>query len=208
MKKNILLILSNLCFFYGMSQDVLKNSITTSVMRLEKNSQTIYGEYQLKLLTSIEYQRHINRWGVSARYEHGFNKIDENPTKCFDCFYGTGLLRENNFFLSVKYELYQLFNSKLQFNTGIGIYYSNLNYSGFFQGGYSGSGMRKNSTYNTIGLSPNFLIKFHPKERFFIGVNTSFRYGWSHAYNAVYEQNFKIDEIAIIAPELKIGVAF
>lgn len=191
--------------FESKAQD---NSLSTSLIRLEKNSQTIYGKFNLKFMSSIEYQRTIENWSFGVKYEHGLNKINEDCENCYDHFYGTGYLREDNFYLSGSYSFAQLFNSKLKIYSGLSIYYSNLNYAGNFSGGLSGEGTRKDITYNTIGVAPIFTIKYFPIDRLFISVNSNLRFGLSNVYNVVTKQYLKSKEFVINAPELRIGVKF
>jgi hypothetical protein len=207
MKRIILLIIS-IYFLEASAQEIQKNSLSTSLIRLEKNSQTIYGDYKLKFMTGIEYQRFVNKWSFGIKYEHGFNKIEEYPTDCYDCFYGTGYMREDNIYLTTNYSIFKLFNSRLKLNTGVSLYYSNLNFSGDYQGGLSGGGTRENSTYNTFGAAPSLSILYYPIERLFISLNSNLRYGWSKELDANSNQDRKVNEFVITAPELKIGVNF
>jgi hypothetical protein len=207
MKRIILFIISIYCL-EASAQEIEKNSLSTSLIRLETNSQTIDGDYNLKFMTGIEYQRFGNKWSFGIKYEHGFNKIEEYPTNCADCFYGTGYMREDNIYLTTNYSILNLFNSRLKLNTGASLYYSNLNFSGDYQGGFSGGGTKKNSTYNTLGVAPSLSILYYPIERLFISVNSNLRYGWSKEFDANSNQDKKVNEFVITAPELKIGVNF
>jgi hypothetical protein len=112
MKRIILLIISIYCL-EASAQEIEKNSLSTSLIRLEKNSQIIDGDYKLKFMTGIEYQRFENKWSFGIKYEHGFNKMEEYPKKCADCFYGTGYMREDNIYLTTNYSILSLFNSRL-----------------------------------------------------------------------------------------------
>ena len=208
MKKIFLLLLITLFSLNSNAQEEQKNSLNISLIRLEKNSQTLYGDYKLKFVTGIEYQRFVNDWSFGIKYEHGFNKIEEYPINCYDCFYGTGYLREDNIYLMTNYSLLNLFNSRFKLNTGVGLYYSNSNYSGNFQGGLWGSGSRVNSTFNTFGLTPGVSIVYFPIPRLFLSLNSSFRFGWSKEYDAQFNQYREVSEFVITAPELKIGVNF
>lgn len=206
--KRIILLIIGICCLEASAQEIQKNSLSTSLIRLEKNSQTMYGDYKLKFMTGIEYQRFVNKWSFGTKYEHGFNKIEEYPTTCADCFYGTGYMREDNIYLTANYSILNLFNSRLKLNTGLSLYYSNLRFSGDYQGGFSGGGTRENSTYNTFGLSPSISMIYYPTERLFISLNSNLRYGWSNEYDANSNQDRKVNEYVITAPELKIGVNF
>jgi hypothetical protein len=168
----------------------------------------MYGDYTLKFMTGIEYQRSMNKWSFGVKYEHGFNKIEEYPTNCYDCFYGTGYMREDNIYLTANYSIFDLLNSRLKLNTGLSLYYSNLNFSGDYGGGFSGTGARVNSTYNTFGLAPNISIVYYPIDRLFISVNSNIRYGWSQKLDVNSNKDSKTKEYVITAPELKIGVNF
>jgi hypothetical protein len=175
---------------------------------MEKNSQTMYEDYKLKFMTGVEYQRFLNKWSFGIKYEHGFNKIEEYPINCYDCFYGTGYMREDNIYLKGSYSIFNLLDSRLMINTGLAIYYSNLNFSGDYEGGFSGTGTRVNSIYNTFGIAPNISIIYYPIERLFISINSNVRYGWSQRFDTNVKQYDKTNEYVITAPELRIGVNF
>ncbi len=207
MKRIILVLISIFCL-EASAQEIQKNSLSTCLIRLEKNSQTLYGDYKLKFMTGIEYQRFVNKWSFGIKYEHGFNKIEENPRKCSDCFYGTGYMREDNIYLTTNYSILNLVNSRLKLNTGVSLYYSNLHFSGDFQGGITGGGTRVNSTYNTFGVAPSLSIIYFPIERLFISLNANFRYGWSREFDSNSNKNRKVNEFVTTAPELKIGMNF
>ena len=207
MKRIILFIISIYCL-QASAQEIQKNSLSTTLIRLEKNSQTTEGDYELKFMTGVEYQRFGNQWSFGIKYEHGFNKIEEYRTNCADCFYGTGYMREDNIYLTTNYSILNLFNSRLKLNTGVSLYYSNLNFSGDYQGGLSGRGKRDNSTYNTFGVAPSLSILYYPTERLFISLNSNLRYGLSKEFDANSNQDRKVNEFVITAPELKIGVNF
>lgn len=159
-------------------------------------------------MSGVEYQRLVNKWSFGIKYEHGLNKIEEFPTACADCFYGTGYMREDNIYLTSNYSFLNLFNSRLKLNAGVSLYYSNLKFSGDYQGGLSGGGKRANSTYNTFGVAPSLSILYYPIERLYISLNSNLRYGWSKEFETNTHQDRKVNEFVITAPELKIGVNF
>lgn len=210
MKKLILLLLIGILSYTGNSQETLKNSISTSLLRLERNSQTDHHNLNLKFMTGIEYQRNVNRWNIGVKYEHGYNKIEDigRHGECYDCFTGTGYMKEDNVYLTSNYSVFNIFNNRLKFNIGMSIYYSYLNYSGDYYGGVSGAGKRENSTYNTFGFAPNISIVYSPTEYLFIAVDASSRIGWSQKFNSQNNQHSRINEFVLTAPELKIGVRF
>ncbi len=208
MNKIILLFIFSFCSLNSSAQKEHQNSLSTSLIRLEKNSQTLRGDYNLKYITGIEYQRHLNKWSFGIKYEHGLNEIEESSSNCNDCYYGVGLLREDNMYITANYSMLNAFNSKLKLNTDLGLYYSNLNYSGNFQGGFAGTGTRHNSTYNTFGLIPSISILYYPISRFFLAVGTSWRYGGSKVYNHTLNKFNYYSESVLTVPEFKIGVNF
>lgn len=88
------------------------------------------------------------------------------------------------------------------------IYYSNINYYGYFSGGFSGGGKHLNSFYNTFGFSPNISIKYTPTSRLFFSLDASNRFGWSSWYEKVSDREKIVKEFVVTAPEFKIGVTF
>lgn len=210
MKKFILLSLIGISSYTAHTQEPLKNSISTSLIRLERNSQTVHHNFNLKFVTGLEYQRHFNRWSVGIKYEHGYNKIKDiaRYQSCYDCIYGTGYMKEDNVYLTSNYSAFNLFNNQLKFNIGLSVYYSQRNYSGDFWGGYSGGFWRKNSTYNTFGFAPNISIAYYPIDYLFISLDATYRIGWSKMLSFQSYQKSNVNEFVLTSPELKIGVRF
>ncbi len=204
----ITLVTMTICCLGIFAQDIQKNSISTTLIRTEKNSQTLYEDFSLKFMNGIEYHKFHNKWSFGIKYEHGFNKIEEYPTNCYDCFAGTGYMREDNIYLTGNYAIFSFLNSRFKINTGLSLYYSNLNFSGDYAGGFWGKGTRINSTYNTFGIAPSLSIQYYPTERLFISINSNIRYGWSQRFDVTAEQYDKTNEYVITAPELRIGVNF
>ena len=212
MKKLLLFVFFGFFISNLFGQNTFKNALSTSLIRLEKNSQLNHNNFNFKFVTGLEYQRIFNKWRFGIRYEHGYNKINDVNRKgtCYDCIGGTGYLREDNIMLTTNYTLFNLFKSHLKLNIGLGIYYSYSNYSGQFFGGVSGGLHRENTTYNTFGLAPTASVLYYPIERLFIGLKTSARFGISKKHNPFnyVEPDSKVYEFVYTVPELTIGVSF
>lgn len=177
-----------LCFFSLQAQKAPKNSISTSLIRLEKNRLSMQSTLKMKYLAGIEYQRLMNKWSFGIKYEYGFNALEVSGESCSDCYYGTGYLREKNIYLTSYYAVFDLFASRLKLNTGLGIYYSKMNYSGDFQGGFTGDGRRINANISTWGIAPNISAVYYPTTRLFIAVQANVRTGRSQAKD-IYSNN-------------------
>lgn len=210
MKKLIFLFLLSIFATSIHAQETLKNSISTSLLRFERNSQTNKNQFNLKILTGIAYKRHFNRWSVGIKYEHGHNIIGDTLRRgeCFDCYYGIGYMREDNIYITGDYTALQLFQSCLQLNVGFDLYYSHLNYSGDFSGGFFGGIWRENRTYNTFGFSPHIEIAYYPIKYLFIAVDASFRLGWGNFSDRENKEHSPANEFVLTSPELRIGVQF
>jgi hypothetical protein len=206
--RKIVLSLICLCSLEVSAQDFHKNTLSTSLLRLESNSQTIHNQYKLKIMNGIEYQRLVNKWSFGLKYEHGLNKIEEYPSFCYDCFFGTGYLREDNFYLTSNYSVLNLFHSRLKLNTGLSFYYSNLNFSGNYTGGFSGGGTKVNSTFNTIGFAPTLSLSYFPTQRIVVTLNSMVRLGWSREFKASTSTSIQTGEHVVTAPELRVGFKF
>lgn len=199
------------CLFYilpAWCQEIPQNSLSTSLVRLERNSQGLYNDFHLKFMTGIEYQRSVGRWNVGVKYEHGFNRIDYNNIPCADCLYGSGYIREDNVYLTTNYAAVQLLRNRLRLYTGMGLYYSNLNFSGDFQGGIAGGISRINTRYNTVGIAPSISVVFYPIDKLFIAFNSSMRLGLGNKSTFTSDQMQNAQEVVLTIPELKIGVNF
>lgn len=184
-----------------------KNSLSTSLFRYENNSQAIYGKLNGKFLSGIEYQRILNRWSFGLKYEHGLNKIEERCEGCFDASQGTAYIKEDNIYLSGYYSFPKLFQANLEFYSGLSVYYSHLNYSGAFIGGWNGSHDR-NSTYNTLGICPSIGFKYFPLTQLFIAINSSYRVGKSEVKDQIRNSKTKGGESILNIAELRVGVRF
>lgn len=190
------------------AQELQKNALSTSLLRLESNSQTMHGNFQLKLMNGVEYQRLFNKWSFGLKYEHGLNQIEEDPNYCNDCFYGTGYMREDNFYLTSNYSALHLFQSRLILNTGLSLYYSNLDFSGDYSGGWSGGGIAIDRTCNTLGFSPSLSLSYFPTKRLFVSVHSNIRFGWSQELNVLNGQTRNTNEWVQTAPDLRVGLKF
>jgi len=205
MKKFITLYLIVFTTINATAQNKLNNSLSTSLIRFEKNSQSVNNIFTLKFLSGIAYQRTFNKWDFGFKYEYGLNAIKDIKKNGNDFYNGTGLMKESNFYVTSHYSFANYFNSKIVLSTGLSLYYSYINYSGVFSGGLSGNQIKVNNTYNTIGFSPNFNIKYYPINRLFIALNTNIRYGFNSSNDKF---TLKIREVVVNSPELRIGVKF
>lgn len=199
------------CLFFilpVLSQEFTQNQLIISLIRLEKNSQSLYSDFQLKFMTGVEYQRSFGKWNVGIKVEHGYNKMIFNNFPCADCLYGDGYIREDNLYLTTNYSLVQLLQNRLRLNTGVGLYYSNLNFSGDFQGGIAGGVLRIDTRYNTVGIAPSISVVFYPIDKLFIALNSSMRMGLGNKSTFSSDHLQKAHEVVLTIPELKIGVNF
>ncbi|MBL4862588.1 MAG: hypothetical protein JKY09_06180, partial [Crocinitomicaceae bacterium] len=99
-------------------------------------------------------------------------------------------------------------NAKFQLFTGSDLYYSNINYSGDFQGGLSGGGERLDDNYHSFGVLHRLGIHFYPISSVRITLITSYRLGftWHKGINDTDFQRFT--ESSKTIPEVKIGFLF
>lgn len=208
MKTILIFTLLSFLSLLSFAQEEQKNSLSTSLIRFEKNSQTLRYDFKIKYVASVEYQRLFNKWSFGIEYEHGLNRIEETSKLNYDAYYGTGYLREDNIYITATYSIFNLFESRLKINTGLGVYFSNLNFSGNFQGGNTFSSTPHNSTHNTYGLTPSLSIMYYPTSRLFISINTSWRFGTSKVYDNIDDKRSYYGEQVVTAPELKIGLNF
>ncbi len=207
MKKIIILPLLLICI-YGFTQVEIekKNILNTTPFKYEKVTHTLQGKLNPKFYTSIGYERIVNNWSWKISIQHSFNKIDEECINCADHFYGKGYLRENNIFTGFNYRF--LGNSKFQLSIGSDVYYSNVNFSGDFEGGIDGAGTRINNNFRGLGFSHHFGVHFSPISILRISLISSYSYGLSWLKKVdgkVYVQN---TESAYAIPEVKIGYLF
>lgn len=155
---------------------------------------------EIKFLTGIECQRIMDKWILGVKYEHGFNKVDEYPRNCTDCYDGTGYIREHNVYLTANKSILNAFNSKLKINAGAGVYYSNIHFTGDYEGGINAKFIRVNATYNSIGLSPSLAINYYPIEKLFISLHSGSRLGMSKLKRADTHRIYYTSEFVLTAP--------
>jgi hypothetical protein len=193
------------------SQSELNNALSTSLFRVESNSQTINHNFANKFVTGVEYQRFFGDWALGVTLEHGYNKIDDRCFNCSDAFNGTGYLKESSVFLRANYAFVRLLKSKIVFNDGAGIYYSSIKYSGFFSGGIFLVAADISNQYDLFGISPELSIQYFPTERLFISLNSNIKVGYGmvdiEKESLVSEENYTTDG-AIKPIEFKVGVKF
>ncbi len=206
MQKSILM----LCLFSALNvqaQESPKNSLSTSLVRYERNSTTINNYFQVKIFTGLEYQRIFNKWQLGLKYEHGLNKINDSPKNDYGDIYIKGFLQEDNVYLTSNYTFASLFSSKFTISTGLSLYYSKAYYFGLTLGGNINHTKRFDDNYSSYGISTQININYCPTQKLFISLQSSARFGKGHLYNI---STFKSprDEYAYILPELKIGVKF
>jgi hypothetical protein len=207
MKKLTLLSLLLLASLAGNAQEKLKNTLSTSIIRRESNSQSLYGNYQTKFLSGLEYTRSVGKWSFGIKGERGLTEFYDDCSTCYDHYYGTAYIKEHNLYLTTYYSFLHFFDSKLIFNGGMDLYYSKLHYYGDFDGGYTFVGNRADDKYKTVGLSPHLSISYFPIKRLFISINSNVRIGVGEM-NGWYSDSQGFNEFVINALEWRVGVRF
>ncbi len=187
-----------------------KNLLSTALFKVETNSQTLYKKLWPKNFIGLEYERTFNRWSWSTSIEHSNTEIDENAYTWPDGFYGTGHLKEYNFFSGISYIFIEKAKGvfKIQVFVGTDFYYNHVKYSGDFGSGFTGRGIRLNDRYNSFGIRQRVGLHFYPSPRIRTSLTTSTRSGYSWKKGIGQNNALKIREESITFPELKIGFLF
>lgn len=206
-KKGIVFLVAIFSAFFCCAQDMPKNLLSTSLIRIESGPHNIYPGFTVKIFKDIEYQRFVNRWRLGVRYEHGINKKTENPGALADDIVGVAYRREDNLYLMANYTLLKLMDSRLMLYSGLGMYYSNSKYFGnFFQ--FGRGYFLIDRRYNTLGLAPRLGLDYFPSNRFYLSLNSSMRIGRGTGYDAIEEKNIDDGQFSITVPELRVGILF
>jgi len=207
MKYSIITIILFSCTLVSAQQEN-KNVLSSTLFKLESNTQTLYNNLTPKFFTSLGYERIFSKWSWSASAQRAYTKINEDCEGCADHYYGTGYLREYNLFAGINYRIVGKTTSKFQLFTGTDLYYANINYSGDFSGGFSVTGVRKSDNYNSFGIRERLGVHFYPTSKLRITFTTSFRLGftWKKGINESVYQQYTENSKSI--PEVKIGYLF
>ncbi|MBK9593350.1 MAG: hypothetical protein IPO32_18245 [Crocinitomicaceae bacterium] len=96
----------------------------------------------------------------------------------------------------------------MKYNLGFDIYISRLNYSGHFEGGWSGGLYFRNSTYWVMGGQLGLGLNYAISERVIISSNTSLRIGYGIQKNLYTPETLYYSSGALTATKLSIGYSF
>lgn len=207
--KIILLLLLFSSTVFAQEDQKNKHVLSTVLFKLESNSQTFHFDLEPKVsYIDLEYERIFNRWSWSTNIGYGLARIKDDCRKCADHFSGIGYLQEYYLFTGVNYRITRKLISRFQFFIGTDLYYSYLNYSGNFGGGFSGKGIQRDDKNNSFGVRQRIGIHFYAVPRLRITLTTSSRLGYSWEKPINSSEFRQTIEISITAPELKVGYLF
>ena len=155
MSTKVLPIIFFFFFFHinSIAQDSLKerhHQIGFSFFLLEMNSETIHEKFEPKIVPSVEYSFFRKNIALNALLEYGENLINEK-CNCPDLIYGEGGMKEFNTGIGIKYQFGRITNQTFQPFLSFLAYYSNIRYSGNFDGGWSGTGMDFKYQFHSFG---------------------------------------------------------
>ncbi len=190
-----------------LSKNYFKNSLSTSLFRYERNAQAVNSVKSFKFFTALQYERYLNRFRFGVKYENGFNEIMDVCEHCADATFGKSYLKENNFYLTSNYRLFDV-SENFTIDVGMALYYSFSNYHGDFSGGFSGSGERVNRNYNATGIMPSVQLNYFLTKNLFISLQSYLRIGKMYAKNNTQQTSVSYMQWVGTYPELKIGTMF
>jgi len=194
---------------FGQDDKQLQHQIGISPFVLEMNTETINQELEPKFLTSAYYLNQLNkRWSWNSQIEYGENSLNDNCRGCADHIYGKGQYSELNVFTGMKFTLNANKEWRLKYNLGLDIYASRLNYSGYFEGGWSGGLYFRNNTYWVMGGQLLLGLNCAISKRVIISSNTSLRIGYGFQKNLYTPETLYYSSGAFTATKLSIGYLF
>jgi|GEM_PF-1998409 len=155
-----------------------KHEIGLSFANLERDFETLNRPMSFKWVPELYYSRHFSKLEWISRIGYGSNAIDDNCKNCADQYYGTGRLKEFNFSSGFRYHFFQSKDFKLLPFLESGVYYQHTNYSGDFDGGFSGAGTTYDRAHWSAGWAGRFGLSYRPTEQFVISAFTTVRAGW------------------------------
>ncbi|MBN4071316.1 hypothetical protein JYT72_02280 [Crocinitomix catalasitica] len=203
-----ILILLGTYSVFGQGDLEFKNSFSTCLFKLENTSATLHNKLEPKFITGISYERRFSKWSWISSVQYGENLIQDNCNNCFDQYYGTGQLKELNFFSGLNFTFNQFSKSKIKWFIGTDAYISLLNYRGDFMGGISGAGAKLNRNHMYIGGLQRFGMHYYLVPRLRFSVITSFRLGLGWRQQ-LPEQGYKSwAETSVTVPQVKVGFLF
>ena len=192
----------------GQDQQTQRNALSLTLFKLENTSATLHNQLEPKFITGLSYERVFSKWSWITTIEYGENLINDNCNNCADHYYGTGQLKELNFYSGYNYTFNQYSDSKFKWFTGTDAYISLMNYSGSFGGGWSGAGSTIDRNYMFIGGIQRFGMRYYPIPRIRLTLLMSYRLGLGWRQNLLEQGYSSAGEGSATVPQFKIGFTF
>jgi hypothetical protein len=154
-----------------------KHEIGVSPFSVEWNSETENSPIVAKGFYRVFYNRHFEKWTWMNSFGHGKNNINDKSEGCGDCFVGTGKMKEFVATTGLRYHFFRKSYYRIRPFLEPGLYFSNMHYSGEFDGGLWGQGTSLNFSNEVVGIYGQFGLSYSPTPRVSLQVSASYRGG-------------------------------
>lgn len=190
------------------AQDKNSNAISLNLFKLESNQTTINHSLEPKLVSGITYERYLRSWSWLTKVEYGKNAIDDHCNSCADVLMGTGSLKEFNVLTGIAYTTNRLGDSKLKWSFETDLYFSYMNYSGVFTGGWSGGFSALDMNYYVGGLQLLSGLHYYFLSYIRLTLSVYGRFGIGKAENSILNKTFDQGDLSLALPQIQIGFEF
>ncbi|MCC6724483.1 MAG: hypothetical protein IT258_08230 [Saprospiraceae bacterium] len=200
-RKTLLLIffIVNSLHLLAQQNPVFKHEIGVAPFALERNKQTLNGPKAPKGFYRMFYNRHFHRWSWTNSIGYGKNNIKDKEQGCADCFYGTGRMKELVFTSGLRFRFSILGMTKIKGYLEWGTHFTLFNYSGDFEGGFTGQGTVIDLNSKTWGIYSEAGLTYSPMPRISFFASTRYK-----AYN-IFSRNMRDNPQVFSFIQLGIG---
>ncbi len=177
--KTLLLCLffaSNACLL-AQQNTSLKHEIGVSPFSVEWNSETENSPIVAKGFYRVFYNRHYDKWTWTNSLSYGKNNINDKSEDCGDCFEGTGRMKELVATTGLRYHFFRKSPSRIKPFLESGLFFSNMHYSGEFDGGFGGQGISLDFSNEVTGIYGQLGLIYTPTPRVSLQVSAAYRGG-------------------------------
>lgn len=196
-------------FSQAKSDSTLRNELGFTILRLERNSETINHSSHFKALTGMYFIRSFGKgFGWEMKAEYGDNTVDDDCQGCADHFSGPGVMTEINVASGVRKTFFEGKWSRLKPFIQLNVNASRIRYSGNFSGGFTGAGLRLDHTSYYIGPELRFGLELYPNSRIPITLSHGYKLGWGTTRNNRKETSQNMQRWSATRLELRVGYLF
>lgn len=157
-----------------------RHQLGMTFFKLEQNEETLNNQFEPKFYTGLFYEFKPRKFSWYSSVEWGENEIIENCKNCADLPYGNMIMKELNVFSGIGYhQSVPLFKRGFDFLFRVKGFASAINYSGRYEGGFSGGVYSRDRRYYILGLQLEAGVAYAFTDHFLFRLDCAFRAGKS-----------------------------